>query len=384
VRFTYISPSVLPSRSANSVHVMWQCDALVRAGAELTLYARRTVPDQTALISALESAYGVNATRWRLVSYHSKVNRAETARTAALAVGDMAVQPRPDVILSRNLYAAFFLAVIQRRPLIFEMHQIDHGFRLQMQRAIMSRPWVSTVAISEALARHLVAHHAIPRERIRVLHDAAPRGMQPVPADARRKAMSALVPEASGDWTATCAYFGHLYAGRGIEIIEEMATARPRVFFLVIGGTETDLERLRAANSRPNLFFLGHRPHGFARQAMAAADVLLMPYQTRVSIGLGDHDTAQWMSPMKMFEYLASGVPVISSDLPVLREVLDHDRNALLVPPDDVEGWVAALDRVIAEPDLARRLGAAGHSDYVERYTWDHRARALLAIAGRM
>ena len=382
--FTYISPSVLPSRSANSVHVVWQCDALARAGVELTLYARRTVPARTDLVPALEKAYGVDAANWRLVSYHSSVNRAETARTAALAVADMAARPRPDVVLSRNLYAAFVLAVIERRPLIFEMHQIERGFRLRMQDAIMARPWVATVAISDALARHLRDNRGIARDRIRVLHDAAPRGMQSVPPAARRMVMAELVPETRGDWVATCAYFGHLYPGRGIEIIEQMAAARPRVCFLVIGGTEADIERRRASNSRSNLFFLGHRSHSFARGAMAAADVLLMPYQTRVSIGLGEHDTAQWMSPMKMFEYLASGAPIISSDLPVLREVLAHERNALLVPPDSAPAWVAALDRLITHPQLAARLGATGHAEYLERHTWDHRARRLLAIASEM
>ena len=384
MRFTYISPSVLPSRSANSVHVVWQCDALARAGAELTLYARRTVPTPRDLVPALQTAYGVNAANWRLVSYHSRMNRAETARTAALAVADMARRPRADVVLSRNLYAAFVLAVIERRPLIFEMHQIERGFRLRMQDAIMTRPWVATVAISDALARHLADKRGIATERIRVLHDAAPRGAKPLPPTGRRKTMAQLVPETRGDWVATCAYFGHLYPGRGIEIIEQMAEARPRICFLVIGGTEADIERRRSSNPLPNLFFLGHRPHSFARGAMAAADVLLMPYQTRVSIGLGEHDTAQWMSPMKMFEYLASGAPIISSDLPVLREVLAHERNALLVPPDNSAAWLAALDRLIADPQLAARLGATGHADYLERHTWDHRARRLLDIAGEM
>jgi hypothetical protein len=381
MRFTYISPSALPSRTANSLHVVWQCDALARAGAALTLYAKRTMRDETALIPTLADAYGVDAASWRLVSYHSRFNRADTFRTAALALLDIGRRPAPDAVLSRNLHAAFVLAVLERRPLIFEMHQLERGVRLHMQRAIMSRPWVTTVTISEALAAHLTTHHGLAPARTRVLPDAAPRGMRPIATEARRDALGALVPETRGDWAATCAYFGHLYPGRGIEIIEKMAEARPSVAFLVFGGTEADLARRRAANMRSNLYFLGHRPHDFARRAMAAADVLLMPYQTRVSIGVGDHDTAKWMSPMKMFEYLASGVPIISSDLPVLREVLEDGRNALLVAPDRPDSWVAALDRLVANPELARKLGQAGHADYLARYTWDNRASQLLAIA---
>lgn len=382
MRFTYISASVLPSRAANALHVVWQCDALARAGTDLTLYAKRMLRDESALAPALASAYGVDASAWRLVSYYSRLNRADTFRSAALARVDIARIPRPDAILSRNLYAAFVLAVIERSPLIFEMHQLERGFRLHMQRAIMTRPWVTTVAISEALASHLIEHHGLSPARTRVLRDAAPRGMHPIAPDGRREKIGTLVAEARGDWSSICAYFGHLYAGRGIEIIEMMADARPSVAFLVFGGTDSDLAMRRTSNRRSNLYFLGHRPHDFARKAMAAADVLLMPYQTRVSIGVREHDTARWMSPMKMFEYLASGVPIISSDLPVLREVLEHGRNALLVPPDCPELWLAALDRLVADPKLARRLGEAGHAEYLERYTWDHRARQLLAIAG--
>lgn len=381
MRFTYISPSVLPSRAANSLHVVLQCDALARAGAELTLYARRTMRDKNALTPALAEAYGVDAAGWRVVSYHSRLNRAATLRTAALAVRDIDRRPTPDVVLSRNLYAAFFLAVLKRRPLIFETHQLERGFRLQMQRAIMTRPWVTTVVISHALAGYLTAHYGLSPARTLVLRDAAPRGMQTVRPEARRETMQSLVSEVRGDWSAMCAYFGHLYPGRGIEIIEKMANARPAVAFLVFGGTESDLARRRASNGRPNLFFLGHRPHAFALQVMAAADILLMPYQSRVSIGVGDHDTARWMSPMKMFEYLASGVPIIASDLLVLREVLEHDRNALLVAPERSDDWVAALDRLMGDPELARRLGDQGHADYLACHTWDNRASQLLAIA---
>ena len=68
-----------------------------------------------------------------------------------------------------------------------------------------------------------------------------------------------------------------------------------------------------------------------------------MPYQRNVSIGIKGSNTADWMSPLKLFEYMSSGVPIISSDLPVLREILEDRRNALLVPPKNFDSWDEAL-----------------------------------------
>lgn len=380
-RFHYISPSVLPSRAANSVHVALQCEGLARVGAKVVLYAKRSVPEASALSAALEKTYGVQPVGLDVVSYYSAITRADTLRIAAMAVFHIKRGPRPDVILSRNLYAAWYLAVVERRPLMFETHQLEVGARKAMQRAIMTCPWVTTVVISQALLQCLTEHHGIAPARPLILHDAAPDGFVPIRAALRRSCLTGLVAEAGGSWQAVCGYFGHLYPGRGIEIIEAMAAVRPQVLFLVFGGNDADVTARRAANCCANLVFVGHVPHPLARQAMTAVDVLLMPYQASVSIGVAGHDTARWMSPMKMFEYLASGVPVISSDLPVLREVLRDGGNALLAAPDQPSSWLSALDRLLAAPELCAALGHAGHADYLGHYTWTQRARRLLESA---
>jgi len=81
-----------------------------------------------------------------------------------------------------------------------------------------------------------------------------------------------------------------------------------------------------------------------------------------------------------MFEYLASGVPLISSDLPVLREVLINEYNSLLVPPEDYEEWVLALSRLIDDKNLSDSIGKQAHTDYKSMYTWEKRADSLIRI----
>jgi glycosyltransferase involved in cell wall biosynthesis len=160
-----------------------------------------------------------------------------------------------------------------------------------------------------------------------------------------------------------------------------LAAERPDCLFLVYGGDIDTVARLKRTVTSQNLRFSGHIPHPRALQTMRSVDVLLMPYQTQVSIGVDGHDTGQWMSPMKMFEYMSTGVPIISSDLPVLREVLVHGKNCLFAVPDDPASWTAALDQLNEDPALAARIGKTAYKDYDGEYTWLKRARRIIAFA---
>lgn len=377
----YISPSLLPSRSANSVHVIQQCNALADTGTKVRLYAKRTVVSEQELTQKLDENYGIIPNKLELKTYFSNSTRGDVMRIAALALRYLLFSSKKDVVLSRNLYAAYVLAILLRRPIIFETHQIEIGFRKKMQKALMRCPHVITVVISDILEQLLEEAHEVKISRPLVLHDAAPAGIEPINPNLRREKLAETLDETLDKWQSVCGYFGHLYAGRGIEVIQQMAKNRPSCLFLIYGGNEEDVIRQRNNNTLDNIYYMGHVPHPVAQLAMKSVDVLLMPYQKSVSIGVVGHDTARWMSPMKMFEYMATGVPIISSDLPVLHEVLTHEKNCMMVPPADADAWINALDKISEDREFANSLGRVAHADYVSQHTWHRRAEALLKAA---
>jgi glycosyltransferase involved in cell wall biosynthesis len=83
---------------------------------------------------------------------------------------------------------------------------------------------------------------------------------------------------------------------------------------------------------------------------------------------------------MKAFEYMASGRPVVASDLPSIREIYDHGVDALLVPPDDPDAFAAAIRQLNQDPALGRRLGAAAKSK-AKRFSWEARGKAIVEFA---
>jgi glycosyltransferase involved in cell wall biosynthesis len=176
----------------------------------------------------------------------------------------------------------------------------------------------------------------------------------------------------------TAGYTGHLYPGRGIDLLVELARRNPTMRFLWAGGepVATELWSKRLANAGlNNVRLMGFIPNSQLPLIQAACDVLMMPHERRVSAS-GGGDIARFTSPMKMFEYLASGRAILASDLPVLREVLNKD-NAVLIAPEDIDAWNGALRVLKINEDRRRTLGNQARTDAAQ-YTWVERARRSL------
>ncbi len=159
-----------------------------------------------------------------------------------------------------------------------------------------------------------------------------------------------------------------------------MARRVPDADFHLVGGNPEDVDfwQKQLAGRHPNVFLHGFVPPPVAEAMRAWADVLVAPYQEKVSVHGGGGNTVEWMSPLKIFFFLAAGKAILSSDLPVLHEVLRPGENALLCPPADVTAWVSALLRLRDNADLRQSLGAKAQEDFLSHYTWEARAKTIL------
>jgi glycosyltransferase involved in cell wall biosynthesis len=176
----------------------------------------------------------------------------------------------------------------------------------------------------------------------------------------------------------TAVYTGHFYAGRGMDLLFELAANLPDVSFLWVGGSHDAVsawkKQVESAGLK-NLRLTGFVPKAALPLYQSAGDVLLMPYETTIA-GSSGGNSAEICSPMKMFDYLATGRVILTSDLPVLHEVLNPG-NALFCPPRNVEAWAQALRSVQQDPAMAAQLAAQARQD-AARYTWLERARQAL------
>jgi glycosyltransferase involved in cell wall biosynthesis len=385
MKIYYISPSTIPARSANSIHVVNMCEGLTQLDHSVVLFVHSEVSDSFGVIKQF---YGVANERIQTVPYISKRARGTELGIAIIAtlyyIKDLIKGDPPRNIISRNLYAAVFLGLIFRKKLVYESHSPERGIRKTLQRLLLLSNNIETVVISKALRKAISDLHVITNERIQVLHDAARSGQSRMNAYERHRVQLELLGAEIdlAKYENVVGYFGHLYPGRGIEIIEGLAQQNNNDVFVVYGGNENEISQYKKKNTSKNLLFMGYLSPTNVSKSMAMMDTLLMPYQKSVSVGLDGVDTAQWMSPIKMFEYMSVGVPIISSDLPVLKEVLVDGKNCLLAEPHNIECWSNALRRILDSPELKELLGTNAHDEYQREFTWKIRAKRILKLLG--
>ena len=174
-------------------------------------------------------------------------------------------------------------------------------------------------------------------------------------------------------------YSGSLYEGRGMEVIVGLASRFPKLQFYVAGGNEEEVKiwKERIPQDSLNISFVGHLRHSEVPKFLSRMDILLAPYQRAVAVR-GGGNTVEWMSPLKIFEYMAAGIPFICSDLPVLKEVLKDGYNSLLVAPNDIDSWELALNELTNSFDLRMRLSLGGLQDINTKYSWVKRTEKIL------
>jgi len=367
VRIHHLSAAAIPSRTANSIQAMRMTAALASLGHEVTLFC---CSGEGAPAVDPHVYYGTAPTFEIVRCPWPPVRGVGSLWHAQAVMREAARRGLPDVFYGRHL-PSLALAGRAGRPLVAEVHLPPaHVFQRAALRRIFSSP---------SFDRLLVISESLRAEYLRLF----PR-LGPARVVIARSAAEAAAPEGNavrlGGRPAAprVGYVGHLYPGKGLEIITALAEAMPDVDFHVIGGTEHDLSRWRVRRTSSNLLLHGHVPPGRLAAWMQTFDIALAPYQHHVSVS-GGGDAARWMSPLKIVEYMAYGKAIVASDLPPIREVLDHGRTGLLCSPDAPREWCAAIRRLIDEPDLVRRLARDARRESDERHTWIARARLVLA-----
>lgn len=369
MKITYLSTSVVPSRTANSVHVMRMCQALAGHGYSVELVAQ--AKDGHAIGGEETSDpfkfYGVAS----CFSIKKIRNGGGPLGELAYAIfaGLHARLARSDIVYGRHLRACVIVAYMWQ-SVVFELHSLDFRHRWENRFAfrmlIRSRSCKRIIVISDALRSDLLKLYPELDGRVIVAHDGADPIIDP----------ENVLPRPEQPFQI--GYVGHLCEGRGFDLMAEIARRLPWSEIHVVGGKDEEIAQLRSRNALPvNLILHGFMKYSDAEKMRSRCAVLLAPYEKKVMTS-GGSNTSRWMSPLKIFEYMASGRAIVCSDIPVLREVLQPDKTAFFCSPENVDEWCDAIKRLAENESLRINLGREARRQFLKKYTWEARAKTVL------
>ncbi|MBK3519937.1 glycosyltransferase family 4 protein [Carboxylicivirga marina] len=368
MKLLYIANSYVPSKTANSIHVMKMCRSFALVGHDVTLITFDSSENEESNVENVFAYYGVEQC-FSIKKIALRKLKGKMHLFAFEAI-KFALAFKPDIVYTRCEIPAVYLS-FTKIPFVIEAHKpfinqkgvMGYLFR----RIFKARNLKRFVAISNVLKQMFLIHFKQDIDSL-VLHDAA---------DIPQLDDQLTIKWKGRTEALQLGYFGHLYPGRGVDVIIELAKSNQDADFHIVGGRQKDVDYWREQLvGLSNIYIHGFIEPSEVAQYRNRCDVLLAPYQREVWVENKGHESSKYMSPLKIFEYMSSKKCIICSDIPVLREVLNNE-NSLLVSPDKIEEWNAAIKKAFDE-DFRNRLAIRAFEDLKAKYTWNKRAELSL------
>lgn len=257
-------------------------------------------------------------------------------------------------------------------PLIEE--QAEHRGLVHRQEAeqVAERAFRSAtalIAVSAEVKRYLQARTGGDRP----IH-VVPNGVNP-----QRFAQGLQSPTLRSKGTFTVGFVGTLKPWHGlphlVDAFEQLVQRVPEARLLLVGdGPEGEALQgdIRDRGLAEAVEFTGAVPPEAVPGLLAAMDVAIAPYPA------GDRF---YFSPLKVYEYMAAGLPVVASRLGQLEDLIESGVNGVLCPPGDPAALAEAIEHLWRSPELRQRLGQAARRTVLQHHTWDAIAQRILALA---
>ena len=173
-------------------------------------------------------------------------------------------------------------------------------------------------------------------------------------------------------------YSGSLFPDKGIEHILSVAKNLPKIDFLLLGGRRKQIEfwiKYAFFKNIKNVRFQGFVENSDIPLYLKAADALIMPYKTDQKITVMDINTT---SPLKLFEYMASKKPIISTNIPAISRTITHGINGLLAEANDIKELTEHLRIVLEDDKLAENLAKNAY-DKVKEFDIKKRCKKIIS-----
>lgn len=377
----YIANVKLPSTKAHGAQIMKMCEAFMSAGLEMEL------------ITA-----GINGD---IFQYYGIGRRFKAKRIVSLDFGRVGFLGRwahplqalsfsfgvfiyfllksreikkDDIIYFRGDYSFAFPSLLKKN-IFLEIHNFSKRLENYYKKTFVK---LKGLVLLTKKAKEEFMKIGIKEERILIAPDAVDLDMFDINISREEARANLKLPQNKKIIVYT-GKFKTMGMDKGIsDILKALTRLNDNIIFVAAGGSEEDMDYYKKITAELNIadraYFVGHVPQSELAVYQKAADALLMPFPR-------NEHYAYYMSPLKMFEYMVGKRPIITTDLPSIREVL-NENNAVIAKPDNPEDLARGIEKVLSDRSLAERISEQAFRD-IQKYTWIKRAENIMEFIKR-
>ena len=347
----YIAELNLPSKSAYSIHVMKMCEAFSKLKYNVSL-----IVINSKNINQINKIYNINY-KFNILSIFNNFILLNFILRIIFSLKILIKKFDINALFISRSIIFSLMACLLKKKIILELHHEITGFSKIMYWLFKSLNLIENLNFI-FLNKNLNQIYKIRKEKYLILDDAVNLG------DFDNKKVS--------KYKKTCVYIGSFFEGKGIEQILRLAKKNKKISFHLYG----EKKYFKTKNKERNVKLFDYVNYSKIPNILSKYEVALMPYQNKVK-GRGSIYLQKYMSPLKMFDYMAAKMIIIASDLSVYKHILKDNYNCRLVNVNKDNEWSKTIQSSFNNNNKNKYLKINAYKT-VKKYTWDNRCKKIM------
>ena len=366
MRIAYLYNSSIPSRNPASIQVAKTCESIISLSNKVNLI----VPN-TGFNDSLKKYYGLKSTPNVIrLKFFKSFPTGIKYYLFSLASVFYGIFLKTELFITRNLFTAFVLNLLNKKIII----EIHHDLAVEARivkflfyniNILNSKNIVKVIAITNAVKNYLINDLKVNSNKIHVIPSAS--------------SINLKFKKLSNNKRYNIGYFGSLEESKGSKFICKLSKLDKNNNYFIYGGNAEQAERFKEKHKNTNLKICKYIPYSKVKFYLSKMDILLMPSNNKLLRSTGGvGNLAKFTSPLKLFDYMASGKLIIVSNLKVFKEVIKHNENSIIINDLNIVNWKREINKIKKNINKYNKIKKKSYF-LSKQYTYLKRAKKILS-----
>ena len=372
MKLIYIANARIPTEKAHGLQIVKTCEAFVINGLEVELIVPRVknaIKEDAFSYYNLKRKFRIDKIFLIKLFGYNRIGLYIQRFTFSISAFLFVLFKKFDIVYIRQDLLAYFLLSLFKKKVIYENHE-------PKKRFLWFYKWIIKKVKKKVLVAFKLAELYNQWGADKSSYVIAPNGVD-LDEFNNIKANKLVFKNKLNisEKDKVVLYLGHFYKWKGVYIlVDSMKYLVNNVKIVLIGGTKSDqfaVKQYLDKNNIKNVFIHDFVPHHGVIEYLKSADILVLPNTAK------EERSAKYTTPIKLFEYLASGVPIVASRLDSFSAYLQDHKNSILFEPDNAEDLAKKIKLILSGNNLANSISRQAAED-VREYTWTNRAKKII------